>query len=134
MVDQDPLPWWTAGRVTLMGDAAHPMVPRGSNGAGQAILDAACLADLLARETDWPAALRAYEHERLAATARVVLTNRVAPPDIVLKEVYERTGDKPFDNIDEVISRTELAELQDAYKRIAGYDLDTLRRKAASGS
>jgi 2-polyprenyl-6-methoxyphenol hydroxylase-like FAD-dependent oxidoreductase len=132
MVDQDPLPWWTAGRVTLMGDAAHPMVPRGSNGAGQAILDAICLADLLAASDDWPAALAAYEAERLPATARVVLTNRVAPPDVVLKEVYERTGDRPFDDIDKVISRAELAELQNAYKRIAGYDLETLKRQAAA--
>ena len=43
MVDRDPLPCWTAGRVTLLGDAAHPMYPRGSNGAGQAILDARTL-------------------------------------------------------------------------------------------
>lgn len=134
MVDQDPLPWWTAGRVTLMGDAAHPMVPRGSNGAGQAILDADCLAGLLARSDDWPAALKAYEDERLAATSKVVLTNRVAPPDIILKEIYDRTGDRPFDNIDDVISRNELAELQNAYKRVAGYDLDTLRRQAAAKS
>ena len=82
-------------------------------------------------EGDWPAALRAYEHERLAATSRIVLTNRVAPPDVVLKEVYERTGDRPFDDIEKVISRAELAELQNAYKRIAGYDLEILRRRAA---
>jgi 2-polyprenyl-6-methoxyphenol hydroxylase-like FAD-dependent oxidoreductase len=48
MVDQEPLPFWTQGRVTLLGDAAHPMYPRGSNGAGQAILDARALADALA--------------------------------------------------------------------------------------
>ncbi|MEQ9641527.1 MAG: flavin-dependent oxidoreductase [Alphaproteobacteria bacterium] len=133
MVDQDPLPWWTAGRVTLMGDAAHPMVPRGSNGAGQAILDADCLAGLLAAHDDWPAALKAFEDERLAATSRIVLTNRVAPPDVILKEIYERTGDAPFANIDDVISRDELVELQNAYKRIAGYDLETLRQRAVQG-
>jgi len=44
MVGQDPLPRWSFGRVTLLGDAAHPMVPRGSNGAGQAILAARALA------------------------------------------------------------------------------------------
>lgn len=131
MVDQDPLPFWTAGRVTLMGDAAHPMVPRGSNGAGQAILDADCLAGLLAAGDDWAGALKAYEDERLEATARVVLTNRVAPPDVVLKEVFERTGDRPFDDIDAVIGHDELAELQNAYKKVAGYDLETLRARAA---
>ena len=43
----DSLLWWTQGRVTLLGDAAHPMYPVGSNGASQAILDARCLARLL---------------------------------------------------------------------------------------
>ncbi|MGH3495824.1 MAG: flavin-dependent oxidoreductase, partial [Sciscionella sp.] len=76
MVDQDPLDRWTFGRVTLLGDAAHPMVPRGSNGAGQAILDARTLGGLLARTDDPPAALMAYERERLPVTAEVVRTNR----------------------------------------------------------
>ena len=95
MVDQDPLPWWGTGRITLLGDAAHPMVPRGSNGAAQAILDAGCLAGCLA---DLPVteALAAYEAERLPATARVVLTNRTNPPDALLRAVYERTGDRPL--------------------------------------
>jgi 2-polyprenyl-6-methoxyphenol hydroxylase-like FAD-dependent oxidoreductase len=47
MVDQDPLPRWSFDRITLLGDAAHPMVPRGSNGAGQAILDARALTSAL---------------------------------------------------------------------------------------
>ncbi len=130
MVDQDPLPFWTKGRITLMGDAAHPMVPRGSNGAGQAILDAECLADELARSADHASALKAYEDKRLEATSRVVLTNRVAPPDILIKEIVDRTGDKPFDNIDDVISEAELAEIQRRYKEISGYDLETLRARA----
>jgi 5-methylphenazine-1-carboxylate 1-monooxygenase len=133
MVDQDPLPFWTAGRTTLMGDAAHPMVPRGSNGAGQAILDAERLADGLARTrpADWPAELKAYEADRLEATARVVLTNRIAPPDIVLKEVRDRTGDRPFRAIDEVISHEELVAIQRRYKEIAGYDLERLKAAGA---
>lgn len=130
MVDQDPLPHWSVGRVTLMGDAAHPIVPRGSNGAGQAILDADCMANLLADPGNPVAAFRRYETERLEATAKVVLTNRVAPPDIVIKEVLDRTGDKPFDDIDKVISKEELAGFQRHYKEIAGYDLKTLRAKA----
>jgi len=130
MVDQDPLPHWTVGRVTLMGDAAHPMVPRGSNGAGQAILDADCFARLLAAGGDPVAALKAYEDERLEATAKVVLTNRIAPPDIILKEIVERSGDRPFDNIDDVISQAELAAFQARYREIAGYDLETLKAKS----
>jgi len=131
MVDQDPLPFWSVGPVTLMGDAAHPMVPRGSNGAGQAILDAECLSRLIAETGDSAAAFAAYQDERLEATSRVVLLNRVAPPDIVLKEVFERTGDRPFDNIDDVISPAELAAFQQRYKEVAGYDLDSLRHEAA---
>jgi 2-polyprenyl-6-methoxyphenol hydroxylase-like FAD-dependent oxidoreductase len=122
MVDQDPLPWWTQGRVTLLGDAAHPMVPRGSNGAGQAILDARCLADLLARGGDPRAALSDYETQRLAATTQVVLTNRINPPDAIIRVVHERTGDRPFARIEDVISRAELEQMSREYKRIAGLD------------
>ena len=128
MVDQDPLPRWTFGRVTLLGDAAHPMVPRGSNGAGQAILDARALtAALLAHEP--AAALAAYEKQRLEATTRIVLTNRSNPPDAILREVFLRTKDKPFHAIDDVISREELRALSDGYKQIAGYSVDALRRQ-----
>jgi 2-polyprenyl-6-methoxyphenol hydroxylase-like FAD-dependent oxidoreductase len=128
MVDKDPLARWTYGRVTLLGDAAHPMYPRGSNGAGQAILDARALAEELARG-DAPAALAAYEARRLAPTSNVVLENRRNPPDAILREVYERTGDKPFRRIEEVIDDTELREISDRYKRVAGYDRDTLQPK-----
>ena len=122
MVDQDPLPWWTQGRITLLGDAAHPMVARGSNGAGQAILDARALTTHLAGAGDPGAALAAYEAERLRATSEVVRMNRANPPDAILREVYERTGDRPFDRIDEVISQDEMGALLDRYRRVAGYD------------
>ena len=128
MVDQDPLPRWTFGRVTLLGDAAHPMVPRGSNGAGQAILDARALTTALLEHADPAAALSAYEAQRLEATTRIVLTNRSNPPDAILREVFERTHDKPFKAIDDVISRDELAALSEGYKRIAGYTKEALRR------
>ena len=127
MVDQDPLPRWSFGRVTLLGDAAHPMVPRGSNGAGQAILDARALTSALLESGDPVAALAAYEKQRLEATTRIVLTNRSNPPDAILREVFERTKDQPFDKIDDVISRDELVALSEGYKRIAGYSKDTLR-------
>jgi len=121
MVDCDPLPWWTQGRVTLLGDAAHPMVPRGSNGSAQAILDAQALATLLAAGTDSPvASLRAYDVQRREATARVVLPNRRNPPDALLREVYERTGDRPFDKISDVISDAEIAAMMSRYRDVAG--------------
>jgi 2-polyprenyl-6-methoxyphenol hydroxylase-like FAD-dependent oxidoreductase len=111
----------------LLGDAAHPMVPRGSNGAGQAILDARALTSALLDHDDPVAALAAYETQRLEATTRIVLTNRSNPPDAILREVFERTHDQPFDNVDDVISRDELVALSEGYKRIAGYSKDTLR-------
>jgi 5-methylphenazine-1-carboxylate 1-monooxygenase len=117
MVDKDPLPAWSFGRVTLLGDAAHPMVPRGSNGAGQAILDARALAQCLQTGNN---PLKAYETQRLEPTSNVVLENRRNPPDAILREVYERTGDRPFERIDAVISQQELAALSDRYKAVAG--------------
>jgi 5-methylphenazine-1-carboxylate 1-monooxygenase len=127
MVDQDPLPRWSFGRVTLSGDAAHPMVPRGSNGAGQAILDARALASVLSENDDPVAAFALYEKQRLEATTRVVLTNRTNPPDAILREVFQRTNDQPFGRIDDVISREELAALSEGYKRISGNSKDALR-------
>ena len=122
MVDKDPLPAWSHGRVTLLGDAAHPMVPRGSNGAGQAILDARALAECLSEGTD---CLKRYEVLRLGPTSNVVLENRRNPPDAILREVYERTGDQPFERIEAVISAQELAALSDRYKQVAGYERKT---------
>lgn len=129
MVDQDPLPRWTHGRITLLGDAAHPMVPRGSNGAGQAIIDARCLAGLLKREGVGPQALESYDRERVPATAQVVLTNRRTPPDAILREVHERSGGRPFANLDEVVPQAELQAISDNYKRVAGYDPALLRQR-----
>jgi 2-polyprenyl-6-methoxyphenol hydroxylase-like FAD-dependent oxidoreductase len=126
MIDQDPLPWWSHGRVTLLGDAAHPMYPRGSNGAGQAILDARSLADCLSADGDVVRALQAYESARLEATSNVVKANRANPPDAILREVFERTGDRPFVHIEDVISTQELVALSDGYKRIAGYHREAL--------
>jgi 5-methylphenazine-1-carboxylate 1-monooxygenase len=127
MVDQDPLPQWSFGRVTLLGDAAHPMLPRGANGGAQAILDCSALAECLVRIGDPVAALKAYEERRLPVTAKIVLTNREDPPDAILREVFRRTGDRPFTTIDDVIGPTELAALNDRYKRVAGFDHDKLK-------
>ncbi len=120
MVDQDPLPRWSFDRVTLLGDAAHPMVPRGSNGAGQAILDARALADCLAGHADPVTALAAYEELRLQPTAEVVFANRRNPPDAILREVHERTGDRPFTRIEDVITADELRAISEGYKAVAG--------------
>jgi 2-polyprenyl-6-methoxyphenol hydroxylase-like FAD-dependent oxidoreductase len=126
MVDQDPLDRWTRGRLTLLGDAAHPMVPRGSNGAGQAILDARALRDALAGSADPAAALLVYEAARLPATARVVLANRATPPDAILREVWQRTGDRPFTRIEDVIDVSELRGISERYKEVAGFSHEAL--------
>ncbi|MCJ8024271.1 flavin-dependent oxidoreductase [Shinella yambaruensis] len=131
MVDQDPLNQWTFGRVTLLGDAAHPMYPRGANGSAQAILDCRALTDAIVKEGDPVKAMHAYEAIRRPATAQVVLTNRKNPPDAILREVYERTGDKPFDDINKVISHEDLEKLSTSYQKIAGYHKENLAMSPA---
>jgi 2-polyprenyl-6-methoxyphenol hydroxylase-like FAD-dependent oxidoreductase len=121
MVDQDPLSNWTTGRVTLLGDAAHPMMPRGSNGAAQAILDAAALAEVMARSESVTAALSEYEVRRIQATSDVVRANRTIAPDAILQVIEERTGGSMFADISDVISPDELLEWQERYRRIAGF-------------
>ncbi|MFL6951465.1 MAG: flavin-dependent oxidoreductase [Xanthobacteraceae bacterium] len=124
MVDKDPVGRWTFGRITLAGDAAHPMYPRGSNGAAQGAIDARVLADKLASFADPRQALAAYEQARREATAKVVRTNREHPPDFINIKVEELVGDRPFDRLDDYITQDELRALSDNYKRIAGFTLD----------
>ena len=121
MVDKDPVDRWTFGRVTLAGDAAHPMYPRGSNGAAQGLIDARTLADCLAASSDRLAALATYEKQRLPVTAKIVRTNRATPPDYINIRVEELTGDRPFDNLDKFITQDELRVLSDQYKQVAGF-------------
>ena len=105
------------------------MYPRGSNGAGQAILDARALAEALRSHQDPVDALKSYEAERLPFTSEVVRMNRRNPPDAILREVFERTGDKPFARVEDVISEHELVALSEGYKRVAGFDRESLRAR-----
>jgi len=123
MVDKDPIARWTFGRVTLAGDAAHPMYPRGSNGAAQSAIDARVLADFLRSDADPRDALKAYEDARSEPAARVVRTNREHPPDFINIKVEQLVGDRPFDDLDKYISQDELRALSENYKRIAGFAL-----------
>jgi 2-polyprenyl-6-methoxyphenol hydroxylase-like FAD-dependent oxidoreductase len=129
MVDKDPLPRWTFGRVTLAGDAAHPMYPRGSNGSAQAVIDARVLAECLAKGGDPRDALKEYEAARREVTGKIVRTNREHPPDFINIKVEELTGDRPFDNLDDFITQDELRALSDEYKRIAGFAVSDVARK-----
>jgi len=119
MCDRDPLPWWTQGRVTLLGDAAHPMYPVGSNGASQAVLDARCLAALLA-EMPVEQALAAYEAERRPKTAEIVHSNRKGGPERVVDVVSERAP-HGFARLEDVIAREELAAIAGGYAQMAGF-------------
>lgn len=126
MVDRDPVERWTEGRVTLLGDAAHPMYPVGSNGASQAILDARVLAGCLrSYGTDVATALARYEEVRRPATSAIVLANRGFGPELPMKLVEERSPDG-FTSIDEVISPAEILDVTEGYRRTAGFALSAL--------
>jgi len=128
MSDRDPLPQWSLGHITLLGDAAHPMYPIGSNGASQAILDAECLAEALKNHDDITAALQQYEAIRLPATAKIVLQNRQMGPEQVMQIVEERAPNG-FENLYDVISQEELESIAARYKQIAGFDKEALNKK-----
>ncbi|QRG70323.1 flavin-dependent oxidoreductase [Brevibacillus choshinensis] len=130
MVDRDPLPRWSFGRVTLLGDAAHPMYPIGSNGASQAILDAEALGQALARNPDAISALAQYEEVRMKPTAAIVQSNREMGPEKVMQIVEERAP-HGFAKLEDVIARTELEQISTQYKRLAGFDPDLLNKHGA---
>jgi 5-methylphenazine-1-carboxylate 1-monooxygenase len=124
MVDRDPLPQWTFGRATLLGDAAHPMYPIGSNGATQAILDARAVADALAKYDDPAQALQAYEATRRTMTSDIVRMNRQEGLDIILDMVDERapTG---FARLSDVIDPAQIEAVVQRYKSAAGHRATT---------
>jgi 2-polyprenyl-6-methoxyphenol hydroxylase-like FAD-dependent oxidoreductase len=130
MCDRDPLPRWSHGRVTLLGDAAHPMYPVGSNGASQAILDARSLADHLARAEHPYQALAAYEADRLPKTAEIVALNRKGGPERVIDEV-EKLAPAGFTDIDRVLSHDERKAIVRGYAGTAGFALTQVNRKSA---
>lgn len=125
MVDRDPIDRWTQGRVTLMGDAAHPTYPVGSNGASQAIVDARIIGAALRRHGLGPEALLAYEEQVRPRTTAILIANRGSGPDAVMQMVEDRCGGV-FDRIDDVIPHAELAEHAARYKRLAGFSIEAL--------
>jgi 5-methylphenazine-1-carboxylate 1-monooxygenase len=127
LMDRDPLPQWSHGRVTLLGDAAHPMFPIGSNGASQAILDAECLAEQLDAEPDVVQALAAYDHIRRPATAQLVLLNRANGPEQVMQLAEERAP-AGFADIHTVIPQQELEAIAARYKQAAGFSLQQVNQ------
>jgi len=126
MCDRDPLERWTDGRVTLLGDAAHPMYPVGSNGASQAILDAVTLADLL-RDRPAPDALAAYEAARRPATTDIVMANRKGGPERVIDLIEARAPDG-FEDLHDVATPEELTAIVGEYSQMAGFSREQVNR------
>jgi 2-polyprenyl-6-methoxyphenol hydroxylase-like FAD-dependent oxidoreductase len=129
MCDRDPLPRWSHGRVTLLGDAAHPMYPVGSNGASQAILDARCLADRLKSGEHPVAALWTYEQERLPMTAQIVRMNRTGGPEGVI-DVVEELAPEGFTNINDVLSHDQRMAIVRGYASTAGFAKEQVNKAA----
>ena len=128
MCDREPIDDWTRGHATLLGDAAHPMYPMGANGASQAILDARCLADQLARSSDIDAALAAYQAERIPKTTAIVFSNRKGGPEGVIDAVESRAPDG-FADIEQVMSRAERQAFMTNYAQRAGFSVAQVARQ-----
>lgn len=129
MCDRDPVSQWSFGRLTLLGDAAHPLYPIGSNGGSQAILDALALSEALQKTNDVPAALKEYESKRQPPTAKICLANRGNGPDEVLELARERAPEG-FKDINDVISPQEILDVGIVYKELAGFDIETVNQRA----
>jgi len=129
MSDRDPLPQWSFDHIALLGDAAHPMYPIGSNGASQAVLVSYILTDSLLKKVDVATALRDYENIRIPLTSAIILQNRQMGPEQVMEIVAERAPDG-FTNLYDIISREELEEVAHRYKKIAGFEKDELNSRA----
>ena len=130
MLDRNPLPSWNFGRVTLLGDAAHPMHPVGGNGAAQAIIDARVLARELALQPSIEAAIAAYDAKRRLATAGVVQSNRQAGPHRC-QDLVEERAPNGFTELSDVVRQHELEEISAEYKVIAGFDIDSLNMRSS---
>ena len=126
MVDRDPVERWSFGKTTLLGDAAHPMYPIGSNGASQAILDARTLTGcVLSYPGDTELALQRYDEVRRPATSAIVLANRGLGPELPMQLVEERAPDG-FERLADVITPEEILEVTDGYRKMAGFSLQQL--------
>jgi 2-polyprenyl-6-methoxyphenol hydroxylase-like FAD-dependent oxidoreductase len=129
MIDRDPLPRWSESRITLLGDAGHPMMPIGSNGASQAILDSRVLTGCLRYYADDPVrALQRYDEIRREATSKIVLANRGQGPEYPMQLVEERAPNG-FTRLHDVVSEEELQAIADKYKRIAGFAIAELNER-----
>lgn len=128
LVDRDPLPAWTFGRVTLLGDAAHPMQPIGSQAGTQAIIDARVLTAALLAVSDPIEALRRYDIQRRPIMNDIVVRNRHFGPEAALQLVEERAPNG-FGRIDDVVSQQDLKAIAASFSSAAGLDIETVNSR-----
>jgi 2-polyprenyl-6-methoxyphenol hydroxylase-like FAD-dependent oxidoreductase len=126
-VDRDPIPRWSFGRVTLIGDAAHPMQPIGAQAGSQAVVDGRVLTAALLRTKQPEEALLRYQNERIAAMNDIVIRNRNFGLESVLQLAEERAPNG-FRDIADVLTQEELESTALNFKKAAGLDLDTVNR------
>lgn len=128
LIDRDPVPRWSFGRVTLIGDAAHPMQPTGSQAGSQAIVDARLLTAQLLANADPVAALARYDALRRPAMNDITLRNRNFGPEAAMQLAEERAP-QGFDHIEAVIPRAELEEITRSFAQAAGLDPQSLNAR-----
>ncbi|WP_285508041.1 FAD-dependent monooxygenase [Actinokineospora sp. NBRC 105648] len=129
LLDRDPLPTWSSGTTTLLGDAAHAMHPMGSNATTQAVVDARALAYFLATDPDPARAIAAYERHRRPVTSRIQLANRAMGPEAVIDLVAERAP-AGFAAVTDVVPSASLDAVGDRYAVLAGFDRDSVNRRS----
>ncbi len=127
-VDRDPIPRWSFGRVTLIGDAAHPMQPVGAQAGSQAIVDGRVLAAALIAHRDQVEALTRYQNERIAAMNDMIIRNRNLGLETILQTAEERAPDG-FAHIHDVLSQEELESTAINFKKAAGFDVETVNSR-----
>jgi len=127
-VDRDPIPRWSFGRVTLIGDAAHPMQPVGAQAGSQAVVDGRVLAAALMATRDPVEALTRYQDERIAAMNDMIVRNRNLGLESILQTAEERAP-QGFTHIHDVLSQHELEHTAISFKRAAGFDVETVNSR-----
>jgi 2-polyprenyl-6-methoxyphenol hydroxylase-like FAD-dependent oxidoreductase len=128
LVDRDPVQTWTFGRVTLLGDAAHPMHPSGSQAGSQAVIDARALTGALLKEPSASAALKNYEAERRPVLNDITLRNRRLGPEAALQLAEERAPNG-FERIEDVIAPEEIKSIADSFFAAAGLDVESVNSR-----
>lgn len=125
LVDRDPVARWSFGRVTLIGDAAHPMWPFGSQAGSQAIVDARVLAGMLLTISDPSEALQRYDELRRPIMNDTTLRNRSFGPEAAM-DLAEQRAPNGFVDIEDVISGQELEDITSSFSTAAGLDTEAV--------